>query len=109
MIDTPIRAHTLDNPWGLTDIEYHSVQAYVHHGETEDAAAFLGVSVRSLENGMRRARERMQASTTVLMVAMWVRWRTRQEQAAAKPRTQWRAVEKCERCHGLGFVQRTAP
>ena len=55
---------------------------------------------------MQRVKAKMGAENRIRAVVMFVEWRTMQRPDAPPPppRTQWRNVQPCAACNGLGFV-----
>lgn len=62
------------NPWGLTDRECDCLQAVGRCGTSKYAARDLGLSPRTVEVYLARAREKMNVIHTTIAVLKWDRY-----------------------------------
>lgn len=58
------------NPWSLTDREVEMLSQIAQSGSAKKAARVLGVSDRTVEEYVRRARRKMNVAHTILAVLM---------------------------------------
>lgn len=62
------------NPWGLTAAQAAAVQATVDHGCNKAVARSLGLSIKTVEAHMTKARHKMGKTHRVQMAVTWDRW-----------------------------------
>ena len=62
------------NPWSLTDRECDCLQAVGRCGDSKIAARELGISHRTVEKYLERARQRMNVARTLIAVLKWDRY-----------------------------------
>lgn len=62
------------NPWNLTNREQTVLLEISRVGSSKLAAKEMGISFRTVEIYLRRAREKMRTHHTVLAVLMWDRY-----------------------------------
>jgi FixJ family two-component response regulator len=70
-----VNKHQVKNPWGLTHGQVDVMDAYCSVGNTKSVAAKFGISLRSVECQVAKARKKMVTSSTLMAVLLWDRWR----------------------------------
>lgn len=61
------------NIWGLSSSQLHAVDLLAHGYDYYQIAKIMGISRKTLDVHLGRARERMAARSNVILVAMWFR------------------------------------
>jgi hypothetical protein len=71
-----IRKHrrTIDNPWGLTDIELEVLEGLARVGYAKIVAAERGVEVKTIEGQLHSAKVKMRVRHKVLAILEYDRW-----------------------------------
>lgn len=66
-----------DNPWNLTPAEVKALDLVIQHFGSNAASRVTGISLRTIETQLRRARARMGVPTYDRLgyVLLWDRWR----------------------------------
>lgn len=93
------------NPWGLAPRECEVLQILASTGEgsSKRVAALMGISHRTVEVYVQRARERMKVATRLQAVLLWDRTYG-QRVEFIRPG----GVHICPTCRGLGFLRKAA-
>ena len=65
----------VENPWGVTPAEAAALDAVVKHGGNREAAAALGVTIRTIEGQRCNGSQSIPGATPLLRMLRWYEFR----------------------------------